>query len=126
SWAGFSFELLCLSHAKQIRKKLGISGVTTYTSSWRSRTEEADGAQIDLIIDRNDHVINLCEMKFSKREFTITKDYDRILRNKMATFAEETQTKKAIHLTLITTYGVKRNEYWGNIQGEIKLDDLFS
>ena len=125
AWAGFSFELLCQSHINQIRRKLGISGVTTYTSSWRSRKEK-DGVQIDFIIDRNDHVINVCEMKFSRKEFEITKEYDKNLRNKVWTFAEETHTKKAIHTTMITTYGVKHNEYRGNIQSEAKLDDLFA
>jgi len=123
AWAGFSFELLCQAHAEQIRKKLGISGVTTCTSSWRSR-DKKDGAQIDLIIDRADNVINLCEMKFSKDEFVITKDYDKVLRHKLATFMEETKTRKAIHTTLITTYGAEHNEYWGNVQSEVILDDL--
>ena len=124
TWAGFSFELLCQLHIEQIRRKLGINGVITYTLSWRSRNED-NGVQIDLIIDRNDNVINVCEIKFSRKEFVITKDYDQNLRNKVWTFAEETHTKKAVHTTMLTTYGVKRNEYWGNIQSEILLDDLF-
>ena len=125
TWAGFSFELLCQSHIEQIRKKLGISGVITYTSSWRSRNED-NGAQIDLIIDRNDNVINICEIKFYRKEYMITKDFGKILRNKVWTFTEETLTKKAVHLTLISTYGVKHNEYWGNIQSEITLNDLLA
>ena len=124
AWAGFSFELLCQSHLRQIRRKLGISGVVTYTSSWRGRNED-DGVQLDLIIDRNDNVINVCEIKFSKKEFIITKDYDKNLRNKVWTFAEKVHTKKAMHITMITTYGIKRNEYWNNIQSEVILDDLF-
>ena len=124
TWAGFSFELLCQLHIEQIRRRLGINGVITYTLSWRSRNED-NGVQIDLIIDRNDNVINVCEIKFSRKEFVITKDYDQNLRNKVWTFAEETHTKKAVHTTMLTTYGVKRNEYWGNIQSEILLDDLF-
>jgi hypothetical protein len=71
-------------------------------------------------------VINVCEIKFSRKEFVITKDYDKILRNKVWTFAEETHTKKAVHATMISTYGVIRNEYWGNIQSEVILDDLFA
>jgi len=124
AWTGFSFELLCQLHIEQIRRKLGISGVITYTSSWRGRNED-DGVQIDFIIDRNDNVINVCEMKFSRKEFVITKDYDENLRNKVWTFAENTRTKKTVHTTMLTTYGVKRNEYWGNIQSEVVLDDLF-
>jgi len=70
-------------------------------------------------------MISLCEIKFSNKEFTISKDYDKILRNKRWTFAEETKTKKALHTTLVTTYGVKRNEYWHGIQSEVTLEDLF-
>jgi AAA+ ATPase superfamily predicted ATPase len=125
AWAGFSFELICQSHIAQIRRKLGISGVVTYTSSWRGRNED-DGVQIDLILDRNDNVINVCEVKFSKKEFVITKNYDKNLRNKAWTFAEKARTKKAIHITMLTTYGVKRNEYWNDIQSEVLLDDLFA
>ena len=125
AWTGFSFELLCQSHMEQIRRKLGISGVITYTSSWRSRSED-DNVQIDLIIDRNDNVINICEIKFSRKEFVIAKEYDKNLRNKVWTFVENTHTKKAVHITMITTYGLKHNEFRGNIQSEVTLDDLFA
>ena len=124
AWSGYAFEQLCLMHAPQIRRKLGISGVLTYSSSWRSKDRES-GAQIDLVIDRRDRIINLCEMKYADNEFTITKEYDKILRNKRSAFKEETRTRKTVHTTMITTYGVKRNEYWGNIQSEVTLDDLF-
>ena len=124
AWAGYSFELLCQTHSSQIRRALGISGVTTYSSGWRSKDAE-DGAQIDFLIDRNDNVINLCEMKFSTKKFLITKDYDENLRHKRGIFIEETNTKKSVHITMITTYGVKHNEYWNNIQSEVLLDDLF-
>ena len=120
AWAGFSFELLCCTHIAKIKQKLGISGVITDISSWRSK-----GAQIDLLIDRADNLINLCEMKFSKTKYTISNSYDKILKNKLAVFAEKTKTRKAIHLTILTTYGVERNEYWGNIQSEVTMDDLF-
>jgi len=132
NWAGFSFEILCQTHIEQIKRKLGISGVTSFISGWRSKNKEKGtgketerGTQIDLIIDRNDNVINLCEMKFYNKEFTIDKDYDKILRERKWTFIEETETRKAIHTTLITAYGVKQNMYWHNIQSEVILDDLF-
>ena len=124
AWLGFSFELLCISHISQIKKALGISGVVAYTSSWKS-IDSADGAQIDLVFNRNDNVINLCEMKFSKDEYTITKDYDRELRHKEQVFLNETATKKSVNTTMITTFGVTHNEYWGNIQSEVTLEDLF-
>ena len=125
AWAGYSFELLCQTHISQVKRALGISGVVSYTSGWRSK-EADDGAQIDLLIDRNDHVINLCEVKYAAKEFVITKTYDENLRNKRGAFVEETKTRKSVHITMITTYGVKRNEYWNNIQSEVLLDDLFS
>ena len=124
TWAGYSFELLCQLHIRQIKKALGISGVIAYASGWRSRNSE-NGAQIDLLIDRSDAIINLCEVKYATKEFVITKSYDEKLRDKRNVFLEETNEKKSIHTTLITTYGVKRNEYWGNIQSEIVLNDLF-
>ena len=124
TWSGFSFEMLCLWHIEQIRKTLGVAGVLTYSSGWRSK-EAKNNSQIDLIIDRNDNVINICEMKYSNKEYIISKEYDQKIQKRKWTFMEETKTKKALHTTLITTYGVKRNMYWYNIQSEVKLNDLF-
>ncbi|MDR1023245.1 MAG: AAA family ATPase [Prevotellaceae bacterium] len=123
-WSGYAFEQVCLAHLRQIKEKLGIAGVLTDVTSWRSR-EAANGAQIDLLIERNDKVINLCEVKFASSEFTIDKKYDEVLRNKRAAFKYETKTRKSVHLTMITTYGVQHNAYWGNIQSEVAMDDLF-
>jgi AAA+ ATPase superfamily predicted ATPase len=125
AWNGYAFELVCLMHEKQIKQKLGISGILTYVSSWRS-LKTSPGAQIDLVIDRNDSLINLCEIKYANDEFIIDKKYAEILRNKKDVFIRETKTRKAVHLTLITPYGVKRNEYYGWIQSEVKMEDLFS
>jgi len=124
AWAGYSFELLCQNHIFQIKRVLSIGGMISYISGWRSKDAE-NGAQVDLIIDRNDNIINLCEMKYSTKEFVITKSYDEILRNKRGVFIEESNTKKTVHITMITTYGVKHNEYKGNIQSEVTLEDLF-
>ncbi|MDR2906427.1 MAG: ATP-binding protein, partial [Bacteroidales bacterium] len=125
AWIGCSFELLCQTHIPQIKRALKISGVISYTSGWRSKDAE-EGAQIDLLIDRNDQVINLCEMKYSTKEFVISKDYDKNLRNKRGVFIDETNTKKAVHITMITTYGTKHNAYFmSTIQNEVLLDDLF-
>ena len=124
AWSGYAFEQVCLSHLPQIKQKLGISGVLTNTYSWISNNKE-NGAQIDLVIERNDRVINLCEMKFATGEFTIDKKYAENLRNKRAVFKEETKTRKTLHITMITTYGVKRNQYWGSIQSEVTVNDLF-
>lgn len=124
AWSGYAFEQVCMLHIKQIKHKLGISGVLTKIASWQS-TDSKEGAQIDLLIDRNDSVINLCEIKYSNSTFAIDKKYDKNLRNKKGVFINESKSKKAIHLTMITTYGTKQNEYWGNIQSEVKMDDLF-
>jgi len=124
AWSGYAFEQVCLVHLPQIKQKLGISGVLTKVYSWQS-SEKENGAQIDLIIERNDKVINLCEMKFSSGEFIINKQYDEVLRNKRAAFQHETKTTKAVHLTMITTYGIKRNTYSGNVQSQVILNDLF-
>ena len=104
--------------------KLGIADVTANYSSWRSADKEML-AQIDLVIDRNDRVINLCEMKYSNDEYVITKEYNDNLRRKRACFIEETKIRKTVHTTMVTTYGVKHNSYWGNIQSEVKMDNLF-
>jgi len=125
AWSGYAFEQVCLAHLSQIKQKLGISGVLTTAYSWISN-DKKHGAQIDLLIERNDNVINLCEMKFANEKFTIDKRLDENLRNKRAAFKEETKNRKAVHLTMITTYGVKRNSYWGHIQSEVTVNDLFT
>jgi AAA+ ATPase superfamily predicted ATPase len=125
AWSGYAFEQVCLAHLPQIKEKLGISGVLTHAYAWISSNKEK-GAQIDLIIDRNDKVINLCEMKFANEEFIIDKKFDDNLRSKRAAFKEETKTRKAVHVTMITTFGIKHNQYAGNIQSEITANDLFT
>lgn len=124
AWSGYAFEQVCLAHTEQIKKALGISGISTEESAWRS-THTKDGAQIDLLIDRRDGVINLCEMKFSTGTFAIDKKYDTELRNKVTAFRTETHTKKALFLTMITTYGLQANTYSLNIQNDLKMDILF-
>lgn len=125
SWTGYAFELVCLLHTEKIKEKLGIGGILTSEASWRSSDKE-NGAQIDLLIDRRDQVVNVCEMKFSINEFTIDKKYEMELRNKIGTFKNETKTRKAVFLTMITTFGVKNNEiYGGLVQNQIIMDDLF-
>jgi AAA+ ATPase superfamily predicted ATPase len=125
AWSGYAFEQVCLSHLSQIKKKLGITGVLTNTYSWISNDKE-NRAQIDLVIERNDRVVNLCEMKFADKEYTIDKKTDENLRHKQAAFREELKAQKALHLTMITPYGVKHNQYWGNIQSEVTVSDLFT
>ena len=124
AWAGYAFEILCLLHIPQIRKALGISGVLTEIYSWKSKIHDP-GAQIDLVIERGDKVINLCEMKFASSEYIIDKAYDQSLRNKRSAFLAETNTRKSAQTTMITTYGLSKNAYQASIPFEITLDDLF-
>ena len=127
AWCGLAFERLCMAHTQQIKAGLGISGVLSNIYSWRKETDEnGKGAQIDLLIDRNDQVINVCEMKYSLSEFTIDADYECELRNKKSAFIEATKTRKAVHLTMVTTYGVRKNSHSGVVQSEITLEDLFA
>ncbi|MGI6223510.1 MAG: AAA family ATPase [Prevotella sp.] len=125
AWRGLAFENLCFAHVEQLKTALGIAGVHTETMPWRSKNQE-DGAQIDMLIDRDDRVINVCEMKFATDDYVITRNYDRELRHKLTLFSEETKTRKSLHLTLVTTYGLKQNEYSGKVQRIITMNELFT
>lgn len=125
-WEGLAFERLCLQHVQEIKAALGISGILTSEGSWKvSRTAEHEGAQVDLLIDRADGVINLCEMKFSSGEYEIKEIEARHVQTRRDLFKSLTGTRKAVHLTYATTYGLKRNAYSRVIQSEVVLDDLF-
>lgn len=126
-WCGYAYENICLKHVLQIKKALGISGVYTSVSSFYHKgTAEEAGAQIDLVIDRNDHIINLVETKFHNVLFTITKDYAYRLREKIRIFQETTQTQKQVFLTMITTFGLKHNQHSvGLVHTDLKMDMLF-
>ncbi|PBQ30314.1 ATPase [Sphingobacteriaceae bacterium] len=124
AWSGYAFEQVCLNHTAQLKKALGIGGVETEISAWRS-IKTKDGAQVDLIIDRRDNVINLCEMKFSINRFVIDKKYDRELRHKAGTFKNETGTRKSVFLTMVTTFGLQPNLYSGNVQSDLNMTALF-
>ncbi|MDO4805116.1 MAG: ATP-binding protein, partial [Lachnospiraceae bacterium] len=124
-------ELLCRDHIKQIKKKLDIYGVYAEESIWYAKPEEINGiekrgAQIDLLIERRDRVINLCEIKFSLHEFEIDKSYDDSLRNKIERFRQAIGPRDTIALTMITTFGVKNNKYSGLVSNQVILDNLFA
>jgi len=127
AWAGLAFEQVCATHLPQIKRALGISGVTTRQSGWRAtRTDDHPGAQIDLVIDRADGVINLCEMKYTTADFTLTAATARSLRERRELFRTVTGTRSALHLTLITPYGLSRNQWSDTFQQVITADDLFT
>lgn len=128
TWSGLAYERICLQHISAIKSALGISGVLSNVYSWRQKANEekgTPGVQIDLLIDRHDQVINLCEIKYSKAEYAISKEYESFLRQRMETFRIATCCKKAIHLTMLTTYGLVENPYSQTIQNSITMDDLF-
>lgn len=127
AWAGLTFEQVAMDHITQIKRKLGISSVLTEISSWFTKGDDVnEGAQIDMLIDRRDRVINICEIKFASGEYTIDKDYEKLLRRKVERFRECSDTKKALELTLITPYGVKENMYSSVVQSQVTMDDFFS
>lgn len=128
SWQGMSFELICLTHLNQIKRSLGISGIATEASSWRyvpSKGSKENGTQIDLLIDRADRIINLCEMKFSVHPYTITKDYEQSLRKQMEIFKDKTKTAKSLVNTFVTTFGVSNGLHYSIVGSEVTMDDLF-
>ena len=128
-WCGLAFERVALQHESQIKRKLGISGVVTRTYGWRHVTEDGDanGAQVDLVLERNDRVVNICEVKYRRGEeqFVISEEEGRNLVNKREAYIRDTGTASAVHLTMITVNGVKHNAAWNDIQSEVTLDDLF-
>ena len=113
AWSGYAFEGICLKHTASLKRTLGIEAVDTLESTWQYRTgrEDERGAQVDLLIDRKDACINLCEMKFAEAEFVIDKRCAEQLRNMRETFRRVTGTRKALILTLVTTYGLRDNQY---------------
>ena len=127
AWQGFSFETIGRSHLEQVKRKLGISGIATSTSAWRKLGDgECKGTQVDLVIDRADRVINLCEMKFSDAPYVISKEYESKLRERMTIFREDTKTRKSVVTTMVTTYGVQRGIHSAVVQNEVVMDDLFA
>lgn len=129
AWSGVAFERVCLEHIPQIKKALGISGVYTEVNSWQCSKDEENGllgSQIDLLIVRRDQVINVCEMKYSESEYMVDAKFDAMQKRKIADFLKKTDTKYAIHSTLITTYGVAESSYSGELQSIVTSDDLFA
>lgn len=128
AWEGLTFEQVCKDHIMAIKYRLGIPGILTEESSWFQRGDKKksiSGAQIDLLIERSDRVIDICEMKFSSAEYVIDEEADLNFRNKAEVFRNSTGCRDTIQLILITTYGVKDNEYSGVIQNQVVMNDLF-
>jgi hypothetical protein len=126
SWRGVAFEELCWQHINPIKRALGISGISSSLSAWNVKGDDnKEGVQIDLLISRNDNVVNLCEMKFAGDTYTIDKDEDAKLRNRIETLKQTLSAKQSVHLTMITTFGITYGKYSGIVQKEVTMDDLF-
>jgi len=127
NWRGLAFERLCLHHVRQMKETLGIGGVLTNVHAWYHLPDEVypNGAQIDLLLDRADNVINVCEMKYAAGPYVIDKKTDEALAVKLDTFRSVTATNKAVHLTLVTSRGIVHNAYANSVHSEVTLDDLF-
>lgn len=124
TWCGTSFEILCLNHLRQIKKTLDIYGVQSNDYAFKSKSKK-NGCQIDLLIDRSDNVINLCEIKYTLNPFEIDQNYEKSIINKIEVFKNETKTKKAIFVTMISFNGIKHNAYSNIVTNEIVGSDLF-
>lgn len=129
SWAGYAFESVCIKHIEQIKYALGIHAISSEIGSWRyhhkgSQEDDQDqkGCQIDLLIDRADGIINLCEIKFQQGKFIISKSYATELRHKITTYQTLSKTRKTIFLTMITPEGIYKN---ANSENLVIIDDLF-
>ena len=126
NWAGHAFEDVCFAHIRQIKRALGIGDVITRESSWIvPGNENARGMQIDLVIDRDDRKICLCEIKFRQGLFSVDRDYAAKIQQRIARTMELAAEPKPVISVLITTYGLQRNEYAGKFQKVITLEDLF-
>ena len=128
AWMGLTFELVCILHQQQIKKALGISGMSTSVTTWRFKPKsesDGEGVQIDMIIERADRIIHLCEMKFSEGSFNIPSEYESKLRNRRDIFREKTKTKKSIVHTFVTTYGVGEGKHHSIVHSEVTMNDLF-
>lgn len=126
SWRGIAFEELCWCHWREIKRALGIEGVVTEMSAWTRRGDDlADGLQIDLLLKRNDHIVNMCEMKFYNEEFSVDKSYHKTLVHRENLLQKKLPKRMVVHSTLVTTEGLRYNEYSGIFQKVVTLDDLF-
>lgn len=124
NWYGLAFERLCMAHIAQIKQALGISAIRTEYYSWRSKTSKPK-AQIDLIIERADQIINLCEIKYSRVPYAISASEEEKLRNRIADFMAETSVRQAVNLTFITTYGLKENSHSSEVVSQVTMGELF-
>lgn len=124
-WRGYSFENVCFNHIPQIKIALGIPGVITSASAWSKRDDDGEGTQIDLLLTRNDNVLNMCELKYYGGDFEVNTQYYKKLLHRQEILMGEVNRKMVVRSTLITTFGLKKNEYSGVFTNVITMEDLF-
>ena len=129
AWRGLTFEIICMEHHRQIKQALGISGMATSVSTWRCYPDAKNnlpGAQIDMIIERADRMIHLCEMKFSQKAYNISSEYEQKLRDRMWLFDTKTKNSKPLVHTFVTTFGLGEGRHHSIVHSEVTMDDLFN
>ena len=125
AWRGNAFELACLAHIPQLKAALGIGAVQTACFPWASSLS-ALGAQVDLVIERADHVTDLCEMKYTDEPLAVSAEYERKLLRKRSAFMQESGTRNAVHLVAVSVHGIARSTHADCLTKTVTLDDLFS
>lgn len=129
AWQGLCFERICFNHSQQIKKALGILGMGTKISTWKCNADKENntqGAQIDMLIKRNDKIIHLCEIKFSEKPYNLTTDYETKLRTRMSIFESKTKNKLTLVNTFITTFGLVNKRNHSIVHSEVTIDDIFN
>lgn len=125
AWSGYAFEILCLNHVSQIKHALGISGIQSNACCWSCKDTQG-GSQIDLLIDRSDNVVSVCEMKYSRNEYEITKAEAENFMNKIDKLMLHTKTKKSIRFTMVTLSGLKQNKYSYIAQNQVDIKNIIN
>ena len=124
NWRGSAFEIMCIQHLDQIKTSLGISGVRTRSYPWAGVCAEG-GAQIDLVIERDDRITDLCEMKCTDKPFVISKEYEKKLLQKREVFQKMTGTKQTLHIVLLSAEGLSGTAHTEHLSYVLTMDDLF-
>ena len=125
NWRGHAFENLCGSHLPQIKAALGIAGVRTVAYPWASERVQG-GTQVDMVIERADGICDLCEMKYTDAPLPISAAYEQALLRKRDVFGEETRTRLALKLVMVTSAGISGVAHTEHIAQVLTLDDLFA
>ena len=123
TWFGLAFERVVAAHIEQLKAAVGIAGIYSENYSWRSKNPD-NKVQIDLLLNRADKVVNVCEIKYSSSEYILNKDEYLKIQNRIAVYQSETKTKSAVWPILITVFGLSGGEYANAINQQVTIMDL--